>query len=222
MKLDKRSTSVIGFAVIIGLLMAGWFLVVSPSISKQSELSAELSDTEDKIEAHKAKLVELEQIKAEIGKYQQQDQELTAKFPGEADIKLLLNDITEAGQRAGVKTISNVETGTPELQQDPTQTEQPPSPEQATGSGGGEPTGGNLATMSLNLTAEGSEGSLMKYATELTNMDRSFLVQESSIDCSETCKLTISGTTYLYRPTVLPQEGQAQEPNNETVPTPEG
>lgn len=231
MKLDKRSTSVIGIAVIIGLLVAGWFLIVSPSITKQSELNAELTETQDKVEQHKIKITQLEQIKANISEYETQDKELSEKFPDSANIKLLLGDITKAGERAGVSKILEVETGTPEIQADenPEGGEAAPAEEAPAdgteGAEGAEGNSGNLAVMPLTLTAEGSEASLSKYSTELTKMDRSFLVQESSIDCSDKCTLNITGTTYLYRPTTLPgadtpeQEAPAPE---DTTTTDEG
>lgn len=225
MKLDKRSTSVIGIAVIIGLLVAGWFLIVSPSIAKQNDLNTELADTQDKIEQHKGKITQLEQIKANISEYESQDKELSEKFPDSANIKLLLGDITKAGERAGVSKILDVETGTPEIQADenPEGGEAAPAEEApADGTEGAEGNSGNLAIMPLTLTAEGSEASLSKYSTELTKMDRSFLIQESSIDCSDKCTLNITGTTYLYRPTTLPgadnpeQEAPEQEDSTTT------
>lgn len=225
MKLDKRSTSVIGIAVIIGLLVAGWFLIVSPSIAKQNDLNTELADTQDKIEQHKGKITQLEQIKANISEYEAQDKELSEKFPDSANIKLLLGDITEAGKRAGVSKILDVETGTPEIQADENAEGGESAPAEdapAEGEEGAEGNSGNLAIMPLTLTAEGSEASLSKYSTELTKMDRSFLIQESSIDCSDKCTLNITGTTYLYRPTTLPgadnpeQEAPEQEDSTTT------
>ena len=53
MKLDKRSTSVIGIAVIIGLLVAGWFLLLVRQSQSKVKLNAELTETQDKVEQHK-------------------------------------------------------------------------------------------------------------------------------------------------------------------------
>lgn len=224
MNLDKRSTSVIGFAVIIGLLIAGWFLILNPSITKQGELNEELKTTQSNIEKSKVKIAELEKIKADIDTYKKQDSDLSKRFPDSANIKLLLDDINEAGKKAGVN-ITELETGTPVIQADPAPNGEAggetaaPAPADPNAQGGeGEQTG-KLATMSLNITAVGNESKLIELSTELTQMNRAFLIQESSIDCKETsdCTLSISGTTYLYRPSVVPGE----EPPAEEAATPE-
>lgn len=220
MKLDKRSTMVIGVAVIFAILIAGWFLVVSPAMSKQAELNSDLQAKQEQIDAAKTKLQALQQVKANIGEYKKQNDELTAKFPGNADIKLLLSDITSAGKKSGIKQITQIESGQPQVVASdsnsaagstnsdaaPSATADP-SASTSAGSGSGAAATNNLAVMPLKITASGSQGSLKTYTSELSKMKRAFLISQAGITCergAKTCDLTVEGSTYLYRQTEFP------------------
>lgn len=236
MKLDKRTTTVLGIAVIAILLLLSGFFIVNPSITAQKEMSAELETAKQRSADYQAQIVALEAVKENIGMYEEQDAELTTKFPSQADIELLLNDITKAGNDSGVSEITTIQTGVPEVViaepgAEAAPAEEAPAEGEAAAPAEGEvpsdpaaaaePQGSDLAIMSLNLTAEGSEKSLRDYATALTEMPRSFLIESISITCDGGCTLTASGTTYLYRPTVSPEEEQPEGEAVEEAPVEE-
>lgn len=232
MKLNKRTTNLLGIGVILILLVLAWLFVVSPSITKQQELNQDLQAAKELTEQYKQQITVLEQVKADIQIYESQDADLSRKFPSNAEIEFLLNDITEAGSKAGVANITQVETETPEMvipeggeaaPADPAGEEPageepaPPADDASVDSGGtsDQAPSNDLAIMNLTITAEGSQDSLRQYASNLGQMPRAFLINTTSITCDEgsadSCNTTITGTTYLHRPAPLPTETVTEE-----------
>lgn len=225
MKLDKRTTTVLGVAIIAILLMLSGFFIINPSIATQKELSEELKTAQQQSEDYQAQIIQLESVRENINIYEEQDSDLTKKFPSQADIELLLNDITKAGNDAGVSEITRIQTNVPEvvISESAGAGEAPPADAEAEASDPAEPNAAqepqssDLAIMGLTLTAEGSEGSLRDYATALTQMPRSFLIESITISCENTCTLTAAGTTYLYRPTLSPNQEEEQPVEGQEV-----
>lgn len=236
MKLNKRTTNLLGAGVILILLVLAWLFVVSPSITKQQELNTALQTAKEQTEQYKGQIVTLQQVKADIGTYEQQDQDLSRKFPSSAEIELLLNDITNAGNKSQVGAITQVETGTPELvvpegaaaPAAPAEgVEAPPAEGEAAPPAEGEEApavdgevaapetpSNDLAIMELTITAEGSQESLRNFASNLASMPRAFLINNTSITCEEkntsSCDASIVGTTYLHRPAPSPDQAAEQ------------
>lgn len=173
-----RNTVFIGVLAIIATAVAGWFFLIAPRLSEADEISAQASEIATSNVALQHRYNETLKQAASATTAASDAQALFSTMPQEADLPEVLNQITDAARRAGIKPedISTISTSVPT-----------PLSAQTAGDPAAESTSGvNLAQMQLNLTVSGKTQELLDFLTNLQSLDRAFLVSANQLTTSVT------------------------------------
>lgn len=239
----SRLITVVGSLILVVILIAGWFLLLSPRLEKASDLRSQREAVASENVTTKATIDDLEKKKANIGEAQADAELLAGKFPSTAAEAELFALIRKAASDAGLpeKNVTDLTPGIPALastdgsvalpadQAAPAEGEAS-DPNAAPAAGTDAAAGGEkaaapaaqLATMSLDLSVTGSQAQVIRFLGELENMDRAILIETVSFGDGEkgSGSATISGKMFLLPALVdptKPVEGDAAA--TETAPT---
>lgn len=163
----------IGAIVLLAALAAiAWFVVLSPRLAKASEITAQVVQLQTanlSLQNQYNKALDQAEAAPEAAA---QAQALFAKMPNDAELPAVIDQITAAATDAGipVNQISTVNTGIPETANpqgnDPTAEN---------------PTGVQLATMDIGVTAAGTRPQVLAFLDNLQALDRAFLVNATNV-----------------------------------------
>ena len=195
-----------GVAVLI--LLAGFFLLIHPRMSKPGDLNNQAQDVQMQVSAERAKLAGLQHKAAELPAEQRIAKAIEQKFPATADQNDLLTQISDAVTASGLSqtSVSGLTLGVPTLQvgtgkgvsvpanNSPAQgpAAQPPAAAGST----------QVASMSVSMTVSAPRAQLVAFLKQLENAPRAFLVTSVSIGSASTggsgaASATISGTMFV-------------------------
>lgn len=229
----SRSIVLLGSLGLAVVLLAGWFLLLSPRMATAGDLNAQREAVEVANEQTRAKIVELEQMKADIDTVEAEAETLAARFTGTAEESALFDLIRDAARKAGIpeRNISDVTagvpvigggdgsvtvpqgTGTPTPAPAPTPaTDANAAPAPASAPAPAAPTS-QLASMSLDVTVTGTEEQMVRFLDALESMDRAYLVHAVTLGESEgrSMSATINGNMYLLPPLTHPDDLEAED-----------
>lgn len=157
--------------VVIALL--AWFFLLSPRLSKATEITSQAEQLQT------ANLSLLNQYNQALDQAERapeaaaEAQALFAKMPNNAQLPVVIEQITTAATDAGIppNQVSTVNTGIPEAitpkGTDPTASETT--------------TGVQLATMEIGVTAEGTRPQVLQFLDNLQGLDRALLVTANNL-----------------------------------------
>lgn len=225
-----RSIMMLGSLGLLVMVVAGWFLLLSPRLGTASDLNAQRDAVVMQNQTTEGKIAELEQLKANIAVAKAEADELTNRFPPTAEQSELFALVRRAAATAGMPedAVSDLTAGIPSLGAadgsvtlpeagDPnaapaaTDPNAAPAPGAAPAAGTG---GSQLATMSLDMTVTGTQVQIMRFLDALENMDRAYLIANISLGAGEgagnsAVSATISGNMYLLPELVIPTDEPA-------------
>ena len=158
--------------VVIGVLM--WLLVLEPRLAQSSQLETETSQ----VNLANLRLVQQERQIIDLAKQApdlaKQAQALYSRMPQTADLPAVLKQISESATSAGIRAsdITLLNTGIPESVEAGTTAGETTAAAQSVGV--------RLATMTIEVTASGSQRELMDFLDNLQSLDRAVLITQTS------------------------------------------
>lgn len=221
-KIKKVKTVGIGSISLVSVL--GVILVVYPFFNEQQTLKIEVQEKVSENSVLSTRITSLKKTAEQVPQIKAFNDSLSARFPATSDIPGLVSSISSTASRAGLGSgaITGLETSIPAIVADsaaalPAAGAAPaaatgPVDNTDTGAGaaaapaaaGGTTTGGgDLASMTVGITVEGSPEQLATFVNELSKAEgqRAFLIKSFGIDTAEDgkSKLTLETETFLYR-----------------------
>lgn len=190
----------IWIAIILVLTVAGSILIAQPFFMQNSKLAEDIKTSQEAKDSAQTKLTRMSGFKASVGAVEKLDNELSVQFPGAAQTPDLIAFVQKAATDSGlpVSSITDLTTTVPKLETAATGATGAPAGAPAdpaaapAASGAADPaaaagaapptTGGNLASMTVTIKAEGSVGQLQEFVSKLTTGSRNLLVSGYSID----------------------------------------
>lgn len=232
----RKTIRGLGIVGIIMLMVIGYLLVVQPFMAQATKHTLELNQVSGDRETAITKFNMLKAQKETIGQVEDHDDELSKNFPGSIDTPNFVSDLNSAASRSGTK-ISQVSVSIPALVTSAggTDTATPPTPD-APADGTevqaaptpGEQSSSSLASITVDITAEGSVDELTKFTQELFRIDRNLNVNTVNLsregDDSDKGTATFSATSYIYNTIpkvsdVQTEEVQVENTDPATPPT---
>lgn len=225
--MNARLVKLLGVAGIAILLVVGYFFVLSPYLSESGRLSEEIETTEQRNSTLRTQITSVARNAEYIDQVAEFNDLMNERFPSTAAVDSLRGQIYSAAANADVTV--NVDTTTPSIINAPepgaAPAEAAPAPadnvptddlpdapaDQAPAAEGAAPEqgAGNLAEISLPITAQGSLENLTNFLQQLSQIDRGILVSGVSVtgggssdsedDAEATYSLTLDAKTFLYR-----------------------
>ena len=188
----------IWIAIIFVLVVAGSILIAQPFFMQNTKLAEDIKTSQEAKDSAQAKLTRMSGFKATVGAVEKLDNDLSTKFPGAANTPDLITFVQQAATASGmpVSSIKDLTTTVPKLETAATGAAgaAPADPaaaapaaaapaDPAAAAGAAPPTtGGNLASMTVTIKAEGSVEQLQNFVTNLTEGSRNLLISGYNID----------------------------------------
>lgn len=171
MRIGKvRLAQIIGIVAVLGVAAIAWFAVLSPRLATASDLQAQAEALQTtNLSLRNQYNQALDQAEAAPAAAAEA-QVLFAKMPQTAELPAVLDQITNAATAAGIdpNAVTTLTTGIPV----PVTTQTDVANDAATDA----PKGVKLATMDVNVTAEGTREQVLAFLDNLQGLDRSLLV----------------------------------------------
>lgn len=178
--MTKSRQWVIGAAVLALLvLVAGWFLLVSPKRSTAAELKTETASQQSANQTLQMQIAQLKARVKDLPKEQALLAEIAGKLPSDPALPTLIRDLSKAADDADV-TLVSLTPGQPALMQTTPTTAQPA----ATGAGGTSSAGapatpvvsvGQLASIPLTISVTGGFFQVEQFISNLEGLDRALM-----------------------------------------------
>lgn len=177
MKIGKvRLVTIAAIAVVVAAAALAWFFILSPRLATASELQAQADQLQMATLSLRNQYNKALDLKADAPAAAAEAQALFAKMPQTAELPAVLEQITGAATKAGIKAndVSSLTTGIP-------------VPLSATAaaatasSDGTQGAGVQIAKMDIGVTAEGQRDQVLGFLDNLQGLDRALLVT-STID----------------------------------------
>ena len=198
----SRSTVVFGSLILVVLIAAGWFLLLSPRMGKPGEIRAEQDQVAAVNATTEASIKDLQEKQKQLPQAREYASRLAERFPSTAAQAEMFEMVRDAARAAGipeqnitdltpsVPAIGGALDGSvtlPETAADPAaepaadpNAAPAANPSAAPAAGSTPPPaaagGGQLAVMTVDITVSGSKTQLVKFVTAVENMERSYLV----------------------------------------------
>lgn len=178
-----RQWSVLTGVLVVAVLAAGWFLLISPKRAEAADLRQQAADQQQATRVLKNKLAVLQEQAKELPKKQAELAAVTAKLPSDPAQPALLRALAAAADAAGVDLVSvtpsaltAVTTPAATTSTAPsTSTSDAPSVTTPT-TAGGTTSGGTLMAMPVALTVFGGYFEMEQYVAALEDLPRAFRV----------------------------------------------
>lgn len=223
----RKTIRGLGIVGILMLMIIGYLLVVQPFMAQSAKYSAELNQVSSDRDTAKNKLNILQAQKETIDQVEEHDDELSKKYPGSIDTPAFVSDLNSAASRSGSK-ITQVSVSIPSIVTNAGGTDAVTPPAEAAPATGAEsapaqgveaaPAPGaesssSLASVTVDITAEGSVNDLTKFTQELLRIDRNMTVNSVNLSREGENRnkgtATFSATSYIYN--TIPKVSEAQE-----------
>lgn len=196
---SPATTKALGAVALVGIMLAGWFLLLGPQASAISETKAAIIDTRSQSEALRLQLVALEKQRRDLPATLEEDVALEALFPRTADQPGLFRQVSAAASRAGIPP-GKVTTLAPTV----------PTLGSAQAAGVGLPaasSSADLARQTVTITVEAGHTATQKLLDRLEEMPRAYLVSSLSVSTGSEPDLfltTITGDMFVMSPAPRP------------------
>jgi Tfp pilus assembly protein PilO len=236
-KIKKVKTAGIGSIALVSIL--GTILVIYPFFNEQETLKVQVQEKISENSVLSTRITSLKKTAEQVPQIKAFNDSLSARFPATSDIPGLISSISSTASKSGLGAgaVTGLETSIPAIVAEVASTlpaggAKPAAtgPVDNTDTGGGAAAGapaasgaksggGDLASMKVGITVEGSPEQLATFVKTLAAQEgRAFLIKSFSIDSAEEgkSKLTLETETFLYR--TLP-EPVAATPPPATPPT---
>lgn len=193
----SRSTVAVTFLAILGVLAAGWFLLVSPQRSQAAEVRTERAGVEA---ANAALVVKLNTLKAQAEGLPEQEAklgELAKRIPATAQLPTVVRALTAQATKSGA-TLTSITPGAQAVI-GAADTVVPVAPADAAAAA---PAGPSLTAVPVDLLLSGTFVELERFVNGLEGLERSFLVTAFSLDAEQstegdrTLKLALTGRVF--------------------------
>lgn len=230
-KIKKVKTLGIGSISLVSVL--GVILVIYPFFNEQETLKIQVQEKVSENSVLSTRITSLKKTAEQVPQIKAFNDSLTVRFPATSDIPGLISSISSTANAAGLGSgaITGLETSIPAIVADSAAAlpsgEAPKaatgpvdntdtgtaSTAPAAGAGGtAKSGGGDLASMKVGITVEGSSDQLASFVKNLSaGTGRAFLIKSFSIDSAEDgkSKLTLDTETFLYRTLPDPEAQKA-------------
>lgn len=240
--MNARLVKLLGVAGIAILLVVGYFFVLTPYLSESGRLSDEIETTEARNSTLRTQITSVARNAEYIDQVAEFNELMNDRFPSTAAVNSLRGQIYSAAANSGVTV--NVDTTTPSIVNAPEASgapaeaapapaenvptddlpdapvDQGPVDEGVPGQGAG-----NLAEITLPITAQGSLDDLTEFLQRLSQIDRGILVSGVSVtgggsgdgeDGEVSYSLTLDAKTFLYRDIPAPPSPDETSEDNST------
>jgi Tfp pilus assembly protein PilO len=186
---DMRKWSAGSVVLIVAILAAGWFLLISPKHHTTSDLKSKVTAQESDNARLQAKLQELQAQQQDLPKQQAQLAELKTRIPDNPALPSLIRDLTAAARKVGV-SIDSMTPSTPVAAVAASPTAAVESPATAA-----PPSSTVLFAVPLGLSITGSYFELEQYLNKLEGLQRSFLVSGFTLSPSAATGAATTGAS---------------------------
>ena len=177
-------------ALCLVLLVAAWFLLISPRRDDAATLRQQATSTDEQAQLLTIKLTQLKSKAADLPQQKAKLKQIAAELTPDADIPKYLNDLQDTSVAAGVKLLS-VTPATPTLV---TLTGTGTAAAAVTGSAAGLGQPGDLVSLPMNLTLSGDYYQLSEWLKQVqTKVSRSYLVTGFTLTPGDTSSSTSDG-----------------------------
>lgn len=175
MRIGKvRLAQIIGIVAVLAVAAIAWFAVLSPRLATASELQEQAETLQTANLALRNQYNQaLDQAEAAPAAAAEA-QVLFAKMPQSAELPAVLDQITNAAVAAGIdpNAVTTLTTALPV----PVTTQSDAARNSAGSAGSEAPKGVQIATMDINVTAEGTREQVLAFLDNLQGLDRALLV----------------------------------------------
>lgn len=175
MRIGKvRLAQIIGIVAVLGVAAIAWFAVLSPRLATASELQEQAETLQTANLALRNQYNQaLDQAEAAPAAAAEA-QVLFAKMPQSAELPAVLDQITNAAVAAGIdpNAVTTLTTALPV----PVTTQSDAARNSAGSAASEAPKGIKIATMDINVTAEGTREQVLAFLDNLQGLDRALLV----------------------------------------------
>jgi Tfp pilus assembly protein PilO len=219
-------TRFLGVTALVVVLLAGWFLLVGPTVSRLGEVDQRLTDAQDRNSSMSLQLATLRAQAEELPATRQQAQSLAEVFPPTADQPGFFAQVTAAAAAAGIGAddITDITLGAPVVPEDAEADASGVSPADSLPTTPADP---EIALQPVSVMVSGSYRDLTAMLGNLESMRRTLyvtgvdLAEESAEEgaVSETMTITVSGVTFVAPPLEAPDLNQQSGRSNDAGPT---
>lgn len=190
-----RLTRLIAAILLIALVVVLWFFVLQPRQADIESTQSDISDAQVMQQALVARDAQLRSLLGDAPLVAREAQELFAALPRTAQLPELLDQITDAAINAGIPasdiSVINTSIPTPITEADPRTAAL------------AEELGVDLAVIDIDLSVTGNDEEFLSFLTNLTSLERAFLVQTTSLatarDNTGNQTLSISGRLFVLQ-----------------------
>lgn len=215
-----RTVTILGVLGLLIVAAIGWFLVLSPRLSKADEVAAQVEQVQTSNLQLRNRVNQTRDLVAQAPAAAAEAQALFAKMPEAAELPTVLRQIGDAAERAGIgpNDVQLISTGVPT----------------AIGGASASGAGVSLASMKIGITVAGARGKLLAFLDNLQALDRALLINgtqvaaapEDGAKARET--LQVTGTMFVLQsklPDLVAQvealmaEAEAAAPAADAAPT---
>lgn len=219
----RKTVKPLGFIALFLIVVLGYFVVISPLMAQSAKYSENYAQATSDKDTASSRLTTLQQQKSTIESVEKYDDELSVKFPGLADTPSLVASINKSATNSSLRAsdITSVSTTVPSIVPATGGTASTPD---AGGSGedvaaapapnAGSAESGSLASIVVDITAEGSLDNLSKFTEEMTDNDRNMSITSVNLTSDgKKSSLSLKATTYIYK--TVTKVGEEQETSAE-------
>lgn len=233
--LGRRNTMLIGFTGLILIVILGVFVGVLPTYNSYKASQEELASAQERLDLATGAYRVAQGYQQNYPEVRSYAEDLDARFPATAATPELNATITNAAISAGIpaSNISTISTSAPESLAPAV--EAPVADVDSGGASAGEtapegqeapaadaaPVMNQEAVMTVSVSVSGSKDDLVKFATNISESQRAFLVDSMSISVGDEGQATLemSMTSYLHQAIPLPApEVETTEEENAEAP----
>jgi type IV pilus assembly protein PilO len=200
---DTRKWSAAAVVLIVAIVAAGWFLLVSPKRSDATELKAQTATQESANVALQEKLEELKAQQADLPKQRARLAEISTKIPNNPALPSMIRDLTAAGRKVGV----SIDSMAPSAPVAVAAAAAAPGAVAAPAPAGAAGATDSLLQVPLTLKVTGSYFELEQYLNKLEGLKRSFLVTGFNLGSTSAAgapegdlTITLTGRVFLTQP----------------------
>lgn len=156
-------------AVVLVLILAGWFLLIAPKKSQAADLETQTQAQLDKNQQLQTQIALLKQQAKNLPEKQAALAQLNTKIPAEADLPSLIQQLSTAAAKSGVNLTEITPSAPAGLAASSTTTTVPSS----------------LVQITLQMKADGGYFELQQFFSQLERMDRALLVTNATIAAAD-------------------------------------
>ena len=166
-----RQWTILAGLGVVGVLAAGWFLLVSPQRSHASELRTQAATEQQSTDGLRAQVAQLKQQQKGEPAQQKRLMQIAGQIPDNPQLPVLIRELSAAAHDAGVSLMS-LSPSQPSLVTGTTAAGAPAAPATSTGAAAAAP----LAQIPVGITVTGSYFNIESFFRSLEHLDRALMV----------------------------------------------